>query len=369
MKNSQENRTEAVRRELVSFIKSARLKRGDKLPSQACLRSRLGVGAVTIERALKLFADDGILEIRPKKGVFLLEDNFNGYVGRRIGMVEFRIANYPYGAVLQQSLRTQFVDHACQEIPFIRRNIQKCECDSLDMYDGLARNIARHNLDGILTTSSFDEEARKFFRTRKIPVCSVGTAAWPYGAVVQQEDFCSRAFQLARERGFSHPAVITYNGPHPEGIRGLYTRFFPENADTYCCGLDRFNEEPHQEQRQARITEALDRLWNLPDEKRPDCLVIPDDAIAATAYLYWRERTRNVPHFIYERCEQLPFFMPPHCIGDYFYIDVEKIACAAVELLLDVIDGRKPEDSRIIVPVPLVKMEEQTACPGKISIA
>lgn len=113
MKNSQENRTEAVRRELVSFIKSARLKRGDKLPSQACLRSRLGVGAVTIERALKLFADDGILEIRPKKGVFLLEDNFNGYVGRRIGMVEFRIANYPYGAVLQQSLRTQFVDHAC----------------------------------------------------------------------------------------------------------------------------------------------------------------------------------------------------------------------------------------------------------------
>ena len=153
MKNSQENRTEAVRRELVSFIKSARLKRGDKLPSQACLRSRLGVGAVTIERALKLFADDGILEIRPKKGVFLLEDNFNGYVGRRIGMVEFRIANYPYGAVLQQSLRTQFVDHACQEIPFIRRNIQKCECDSLDMYDGLARNIARRNLDGILTTT------------------------------------------------------------------------------------------------------------------------------------------------------------------------------------------------------------------------
>lgn len=97
--------------------------------------------------------------------------------------------------------------------------------------------------------------------------------------------------------------------------------------------------------------------------------MIPDDTIAATAYLYWRERTRNVPHFIYERCEQLPFFMPPHCIGDYFYIDVEKIACAAVELLLDVIDGRKPEDSRIIVPVPLVKMEEQTACPGKISIA
>ncbi len=359
MKNSQENRTELVRRALISLIIDSGMKPGDKLPPQAALRQRLGVGSATIASAIKTFVDDNILEIKPNNGVFLASDDISGYIGRRIGVVNFRISNYPSGAMLQQCLREQFVDHACLEIPFIRNVPDRTLYDSLSMYGGLSRAIENGGVDGLISTVSFDSGACEYLKKYKIPVCSLDTALYPYGAVVCSKSYHELACKLALERGFKRPAMIALEIQVKGVFRKCFAKYFPSLESDYCKIIDHNRGNGSQDEFQRLITEAISELWNRPADERPDCLIIPDDIIASAVYMYLCARTSKIPHFIYERCEQLPFFMPPEVIGDYFYLDHSAKAKAAVELLLDIMNGKKKMNERIDIKIRLITKEEQ----------
>ena len=66
------DRTAAVTRALARFIDEARLRRGDRLPTERSLMASLAVGRSTVREVMRQFQARGIVESRKGSGTFLL---------------------------------------------------------------------------------------------------------------------------------------------------------------------------------------------------------------------------------------------------------------------------------------------------------
>ena len=161
-KSNQGQQTEMVKKQLVSLLREGKLKVGDQLPPQTVLREKLGVGSKTIQRAIETLESSGILEVRPHKGVFIRRLETDGFTGHEIGLVCMWRTFYPAAAAsLMQCLQLQMHRKACQCKLFLRNFPEMTHTDSLSYFDGLKRCIEQGQIQGLLTTVSFDEEVQR----------------------------------------------------------------------------------------------------------------------------------------------------------------------------------------------------------------
>ncbi len=370
MKNNQGNQTERAKRALVCCISDLKLKEGDQLPSHAVLMEQLGVGKTTIIRALDALHKDGIVEIRPKVGVFLCNSNTNGYIGRHIGIACMRLTHYPAGASLLQCLQIQLHDRSCLGMPFLRDIETLYDKDNLSLFNGLERNISQRRIDGLISTVTLDDASQEFLTRNNIPVVythNTQNRKAP-GVILDYEKLIDDSMNSLHRRGFKRIALACSGYPITETVHRTFhrnaARFFPElNPADYCRILEkdmREHEEPWMLDREVRKC-AADFL-SMPPEQRPDAIIIPDDIITNIFYneLLYLQRgpERWMPHFVYFRNRQLPFFCSHENIGEYYLIDTMKIAELSVELLLEIIQN-KPGASRLITYHPELIQSKQ----------
>ena len=65
--------SEVVADDIVAFIKTQGLKRGDRLPTEPELMERYGVSRTALREAIKVLASSGVIEVRHGHGTFVLE--------------------------------------------------------------------------------------------------------------------------------------------------------------------------------------------------------------------------------------------------------------------------------------------------------
>ena len=361
-KSNQGQQTEMVKKRLISLLREGKQKVGDRLPPQTVLREKLGVGSKTIQRAIETLESSGILEVRPHKGVFIRRLETDGFIGHEIGLVCMWRTFYPAAASLMQCLQLQLYRKACQCKLFLRNFPEMTHRDSLSYFDGLKRCIEQGQIQGLLTTVSFDEEAWTFFRKHDLPVVSLGSATFNAGFKVcgggRLEDF----FVQAGKHGFRRPAMISIGYPQTEHVR----RIFAENCDlpqeVYCRIL---SPEIGAEDRPFGWTGELNRILHqfaeMPESGRPDVLLIPDDIITSITHReLLKMRLTGIPwdpFFIYQTTRQIPILPSGSIRGDYFEIDNMKCAETAVDLLLDVADGKETQERVLHIKPKLHQME------------
>lgn len=69
--NSKNNVYEQIKNEIIKYIQLGIYKENEKLPSCRSLALDLGVNPITVEKAYQSLADEKIIEIIPKKGVYV----------------------------------------------------------------------------------------------------------------------------------------------------------------------------------------------------------------------------------------------------------------------------------------------------------
>lgn len=353
-KNNQGQQTEMVKKKLISLIKSSKLKLGDKLPPQAELREKLSVGSKTIQRAIDTLEMCGILEVRPHKGVFIKRLETNGLIGHEIGLVCMWRTFYPLAASLMQCLQLQLSRNACQCKLFLRNFPEMTATDSLSYFDGLKRCIEQGQIQGLITTVSFDEEAWDFFKKHNIPVVSLGSATLNKGYKVNSGVSLEDFFVQAKKRGFKRPAIIHCGFPQTDYVYQAFSKHCNLSRSVYCrilapemvaedCSIVNF----------AELEKILYQFAELPESQRPDVMLIPDDIITSIVHqkllkmqldgIHWS------PFFIYQTTRQVPILSNDIIQGDYYEYDTMQHAETAVKLLLDVICGQKNEPETILI--------------------
>ena len=362
-KNNLGNQTENMKQALVCHIRDLHLKPGDRLPTQAELRRKFGVGATTIQRAVDSLAKAGIVEIRPHKGVILKKMETNGFVGREIGLVCIRSEYSPYFALVMESLQMCLHESACQCKLFLRDYHDMTDLDSLSYFDGLQRCIEQNEIQGILTLVSFDDPAWELIRKHNIPVVSLASASRNEGYKVVNALPAEDLFKLAHARGFKRPAWIQCGYPQAEQIYKEFVENCPLPPEKYLHLIrETIVVEDAPPNWGKELKEVLQKILALPEKELPDVVIIPDDFIVSDFQrILLQARLKGVkwdPHFIYITHRQLPIFLPEDIPGDYFEHDFMVQAKAAVDLLLDLIRGKKNIPEIVCVKPELHLIEE-----------
>lgn len=363
-KNNQGQQTEMVKKQLISLIREDELKVGDQLPPQAELRKKLGVGSNTIQRAIETLATAGIFEVRPHKGVFIKQLAPNGFICHEIGLVCMWRTFYPSAASLMQCLQLQMHSKACQCKLFLRNFPEMTKVDSLSYFDGLERCIEQKQIQGLITTVSFDEEAWTFFRENHLPVVSLGTAAFNNGFKVSCGVRMDELFRQAKKRGFLRPAVIHRGFPVTAQIRKAFAENCSLTPDLYCRFLAReIDVEDRPFEWFGDLKNILHQFAALPKKQQPDVLLIPDDIITSLAHRELQNMQLNGcrwnPFFIYQTARQIPILSPCSIRGDYFEQDNMEQAEAAVSLLLDIIGEKEKKERTVYIKPKLHELEEE----------
>ena len=355
-KNNQGQQTEMVKKQLISLIREGGLKIGERLPPQAELRKKLGVGSKTIQRAIETLAESKVLEIRPHKGVFIRQLETDGFIGHEIGLVCMWRTFSPSTASLMQCLQLQMHSKACQCKLFLRNFPEMTKVDSLSYFDGLKRCIEQKQIQGLISTVSFDKEAWAFFREHDLPVVSLGSAAFNSG--VDLNDM----FEQSRKRGFRRPAVIFCGFPVTAQIRKKFERNCSLDPAKFCRSLTPEMEvEDRPYQWTGDLYEILHQFAGMRKTARPDVLLIPDDIITSIAHRELLKMQLNGcdwdPFFIYQTTRQMPILPEGSVRGDHYVCDSMELAEAAVKLLLDLVSGKAPGERTVYIKPKLHETE------------
>ncbi len=337
-KNNQGQQTEMVKHSLVRYIRESGLMVGDRLPSQAELRGKLGVGSETIRRAVFALCDSGLLELRGNKGVFLRDKDADGTPGRNIGIVCMRVPLFPFGALLMQSINIQLHDRGWQPVIFVRNMARMEERDSLSFFTGLKHSIECRRLDGLISLVPLDDEALELCAACNVPVCYYGDREAIPHRVSATPDLYQAGLREMFRAGCRRPALLL-EGTDPGGealtaFREVCAPRMGEGWERYFC-FRYFNCQVVEGDREGLIAGwegFATEIAAMPEAERPDGLFLPDDFM--TVYIVGRLRQLGipVPPILTLRSRQIPLGMPFELIG-YFEEDGDEIAKLLVDLL------------------------------------
>lgn len=354
MKNNQGKQTELVKREIVNYIIDHKLNVGDRIPTQAVLRTELGVGNAVIGRAIQALTADGVLAARGRQGVFIASKNIEGYAGRNIAIICHHDTEFSSAASMVQALSIILNQRACHMNFFIKRDQELKDNFNISEFPGLERSVKKHEIDGIISLVKLDEKTVNFCTAEKIPLCYMGFDGIPQNVPsVHYHIDLKYIMQKLNDRKFKRPMLIHMGYPFTEELRNEFLKnssffdFGEYEPEQFCCFLrEDANSSWSLEVNMKKIILLIHNLENLKPEDRPDVLIIPDDVLAT-----WIAGELNSnswsPELIHVEYKQCGFSWHLRAKGDFILFDLLKLAENCCDILLMQASGRKPEKYNI----------------------
>ena len=332
-------KTEMIKQAIVRHIADNRLKRGDRLPSQNDFRHNFKVGATTIGSALKELADDNVLEMRDKVGVFVKEGGLDGHTGRTVAIL-VNISNSIYTHIMVSRLQEYLQGENCRNLVFTCPG-DKCS-QRLKNYPGLLRSIRQQEITGMLITCEIFEEEYRFLDQTGIEYLSTlinrnGFNSCP----IDGERFINEALAYLVARGARRPAVFSL-GVDPQGV---FPKSFIQAFSRHCPSVDYrqlyFTGSGFEHSR--LIVEKL--LAQAPAE-RPDAFIFTGDLImqGISVWLYRLQEgmtDKYLPPAAAMLNKQNPIFPLFNDLA-IFELDINEQARIAVNALMEGIRNDSP---------------------------
>ncbi len=262
-----ERKTEQAKSLLVRYIRDQQMKQGDRLPPQDFLRKTFKFGTATISQAINELKSDGVVEVRDKVGVFVVDPNADGHAGRTIGIALRHTENSLYYSCLLTALEMKLIENGCMIRPF--RYQGEADKDGIlfhvDDFPGLRRSLENHALQGLIHMDDFNQESLDYIRSANIPLVFVGAPGGiaKNGAFLDYASLMGRVKQRLRVEKPQRPLLICQPSIL-DSISGSY-----DNSYAVCTA------------KTAEDAELLaEKIAAMPDGERYDWLICLDDIIA-----------------------------------------------------------------------------------------
>jgi|GEM_PF-1949111 len=342
--DNQGKKTESTKQAILSYLWDNHLQVGDRIPIQAELCHRLGVGGTTVNRAVQALVADNILEARRGIGVFVKTKQPLGHPGRAIGIVgliadQMHLFNWTMAYVIQNTLQQRGC--SCTGFPF--RDHYQSQAD-FSCFPGLESQVAARSLQGIITITDISEKMWNRLEKAGIQVCFVGPPnQLPGGIFLDTEFFIREALAELRLAGCQRPLIVI--GPISRALHDVILRLTADFSDAWefgyaegpsCC-FEGYGIEGGRAAARAILAH--------PAEQRPDGIVICDDIIEQG---FFSELTRRqnrrieyLPPAVCLRNRQIEIDVPTEQVLDY-QVDIYEMSTMAVEMLLDQLQGKRP---------------------------
>ncbi len=340
IKKAQGNQTQTdlVKRSLVSYILDAKLEVGKKLPPQAELRRRLGVGNATISKAIDELRQDGVLEVRDKVGVFLLDPNADGHICRNVAVLSIRLRDSMFASILTSFLQLELMKSGCQMNIFcLKQSNLKIRAGLTDL-PGLRRSIESGEIQGVIHLDDLGADVEALVAAAGIPALKLGGTNIPQrnGIYFDYKDLLCRAMGRLWSSGVTRPSLllppVLVNFVKPDYLELL--KRFPGNPK--CCILPGYDVE--------NGCALAHEFAAMPPETRPDGIIILDDIVGGgfCSELALLLPPSQLPLGAILRSQQLniSFALPRKVFYD---IDLSEYASIICNRIVNDMKGVKPE--------------------------
>lgn len=344
-RTNQGKQTEFVKRALINWISDHNLKVGERIPTQAELRVRLGVGNAVIGRAIQTLVADGLLENRRQGGITVLSPHVDGYEGRTIGLICHRDMEFSSMACLMQAFCTVLSRHACQISLFIKDQQERKDIFELQEFRGLVPAIRQHRIDGLVSTVLLSEKSLKQCNRCNIPLCYMGISE-PNAPGVMATIHLEKLLGSIAKRGFKRPMLVMMGHPDTARRRAEFLAashlfdFTPRPPTDYCHFLREDSTAAWDSHTNWLLALKLARsIAEMPLRTKPDCLVIPDDVLASWMYPVFLQHNWQ-PELYHWENEQMSFSKVLAQFGPFLHYDAMKMAEMTMELILELLQDK-----------------------------
>lgn len=335
-----ESKTERTKQLLVRYIRDSKMKRGDKLPPQNQLRKLFNSGAVTVSSAINTLKKDGVLEVKDKVGVFVIDPYADGHTGRVIGITMLSIGDNLYYSCLLTCIQMLLVENGCKVRLF--RTYKEINTErilfDIDDFPGLRRSLEGEEIQGLIHFDDFTKEALDFIKNKNIPLIFAGSQGGitNNGVFFDHQGILRAAYKKVKENGALRPALICQTS-----IRKCLDNIFTEIGG---------NVEYIFSQKSAnQCVELAKNLLNIPKEKRPDWLIFLDDfqALALLSTLSCSLPPEEMPGAVVMCNLPSQFYYPVRQII-LFDSNLEEFSKIVVELLIEAMTSGQLETGKVL---------------------
>lgn len=341
----------AVARELTRLIHGEALLPGDLLPSQKTLREEQGFHNNTLNAAMQLLVDSGVVRRKPRSGTAVVDPQ--GMVPGlwRVGLgLMPAVAEEMFYAQLTHLLHSKLQAAGASVQTFMLVDDAPKQAAGFRHFPGLMEVCEKGGLDGFVTSLRVDGEDWQTWHERGLEMVTVG--AWeetPAGVIIEHWPMVTKAVGLLRARGCERLAVVAAGEPHPG--YGLFWDAFRKA----CCEAGLSGDAARGLYGGAGPVggwRVADQLLDMPEDERPDGLIVLEDRIATglTAVLAPHSASYCPQIAVQTNLQaQLAFAMPVI----HFEVDVDQLAERAVVMLMARLRNPQTEPRREWLPPAL----------------
>ena len=320
-----EQKTEHVKRMIVRYIREKQIKSGERLPSQDFFRRQFACGTTTVRAAIEELKNDGVLEVRDKIGVYVIDPNADGHAASEIGICAV-YSDSPYYCCLLCALQSHLIQSGCMAHLFFK--YKPDPRDNTLYYDvsdfpGLARSVENKILDGLIHLDDFNDYSLRFFAKAGIPTLSAAGLPLSENSVTYGlSEILRRMCAKLKKMNVKRPALVSVKA----------TEHFIDPLFLECTGgkgillsNDAF----------AKGDLFVKKFLAIPEEERPDMVLYMDDILAQsiTSQLVFRLPHDKLPRAMILRNKQLrATFAVENPV--FFNMDLDDFAALIVNTLM-----------------------------------
>ncbi len=310
------------------------LRDGDRLPPQQQLRVTLGFSNDTLTRAMGQLMRAGVITRKSKVGTVVADLSRPLPNLWSVALPSFPaelVGEVPFLAQLLQFLQSGIrqAGHRCHVYAMERsRNV---DSPVLADFSGLEQDILAGAVDAVLTTLTTDARHWAWAKQHNLPLCHTWWwEAAPCGVVIDQKPMVMQAAALLADQGCRRLALIAAEPP-----RKGFGRFWEGFTEAATALAGRIETLPLLQEGQGVLSgqKIAQRLLAMPAASRPDGLIAVDDRVTLGLTTTLVSAGDYRPKIVVQANRQAPlsFALPVF----RFEVDIEQLASAAVNLLLE----------------------------------
>ncbi len=352
------SQVEAACKKIARYIHQHGLGVGDVLPPQVHLRRELGFSNNSLDPAMRLLVDMGLLTRRTCRGTEIVSLEPLQRLTWTIGLAVMDLPIQGPGAFtawLVHALQSLLSKRHCACHTYFRVEEPKWPHHRLEDFPGFAADVEDRAIDGMIILPTLDAQGQSAFAAAGIPLLHCGfQEEMPFAALLDFRGMIAAAAAALVAGGARRLALFD------SSIRldaDAFDRLVRKTAGV--SGRNGLSTEkpclvPPGVEGGGQVARAL---LQLPPARRPDALIVTDDFAATGVAQVLASQADYRPGLAVSANKQLPQLWPMPVMR--FEFDIDELAARAVQMLQDTLLNPETPPRQERVKARLVVGSEQ----------
>jgi DNA-binding LacI/PurR family transcriptional regulator len=255
-----------------------------RLPRTRELSKALGVTLATLDQGLRQLEERGLIERRPRSGIFVSPRILQRAVGMVLGCDIFSTKDGAFYSILLDRCAKRAASQRERFSFFLDLPNQNQSESGLLVHQDLVDALTAGKLDGLLVAAIFGKDQQEWLRSQNVPAVCFNFDGSPGSVEVDMNEMIHMAAKELTKSGCRNLGLMAPVPPHAELFRRAAQDFgFSFEESWIFCGGGAGEYDSYESMGKDYARQLLERGKGASKRNLPQGLIITDDIVARGA--------------------------------------------------------------------------------------